>query len=129
MDILILVAAVLLIGLFCYKNVPTLIGGIVCSVILMIIYKMDITTGLFDTYMGGLVGFMKSWMILLSKKLFDTNCQAIKSSFAPSASPNAFCESALTEECTLLLLIVCLTVESKIKFRHAPDQSFMMLLR
>ena len=64
MDILILVAAVLLIGLFCYKNVPTLIGGIVCSVILMIIYKMDITTGLFDTYMGGLVGFMKSWMIL-----------------------------------------------------------------
>ena len=58
MDILILVAAVLLIGLFCYKNVPTLIGGIVCSVILMIIYKMDITTGLFDTYMGGLVGFM-----------------------------------------------------------------------
>ncbi len=25
--------------------------------------------------------------------------------------------------------IVCLTVESKIKFRHAPDQSFMMLLR
>ncbi|MEI3062225.1 MAG: hypothetical protein V8S72_04455 [Oscillospiraceae bacterium] len=29
MDILILVAAVLLIGLFCYKNVPTLIGGIV----------------------------------------------------------------------------------------------------
>ena len=64
MDILILVAAVLLIGLFCYKNVPTLIGGIVCSVILMIIYKMDITAGLFDTYMGGLVGFMKSWMIL-----------------------------------------------------------------
>ena len=49
MDILILVAAVLLIGLFCYKNVPTLIGGIVCSVILIIIYKMDITTGLFDT--------------------------------------------------------------------------------
>ena len=64
MDILILVAAVLLIGLFCYKNVPTLSGGIVCSVILMIIYKMDITAGLFDTYMGGLVGFMKSWMIL-----------------------------------------------------------------
>ena len=64
MDILILVAAVLLIGLFCYKNVPTLIGGIVCSVILMIIYKMNIVDGLFDTYMGGLVGFMKSWMIL-----------------------------------------------------------------
>ena len=49
MDILILVAAVLLIGLFCYKNVPTLIGGIVCSVILMIIYKMNIVDGLFDT--------------------------------------------------------------------------------
>ena len=64
MDILILVAAVLLIGLFCYKNVPTLIGGIVCSVILMIIYKMNIVDGLFDTYMGGLVGFMKSWMNL-----------------------------------------------------------------
>ncbi len=61
MDILILVAAVLLIGLFCYKKTfLPLIGGIVCSVILMIIYKMDITTGLFDTYMGGLVGFMKS---------------------------------------------------------------------
>lgn len=44
MDILILVAAVLLIGLFCYKNVPTLIGGIVCSVILMIIYKMKSST-------------------------------------------------------------------------------------
>ena len=38
MDILILVAAVLLIGLFCYKNVPTLIGGIVCSVILMSLF-------------------------------------------------------------------------------------------
>ena len=82
MDILILVAAVLLIGLFCYKNVPTLIGGIVCSVILMIIYKMNIVDGLFDTYMGGLVGFMKSWMILfflgaLFGKLLDVHVQRL----------------------------------------------------
>ena len=66
MDILILVAAVLLIGIFCYKNVPTLLGGIICSVILMLIYKMDLTDGLFNIYMGGLVGFMKQWMILFT---------------------------------------------------------------
>ena len=65
MDILILVAAVLLIGLFCYKNVPTLIGGIVCSVILMIIYKMNIVDGLFDTYMGGLVNFTPPYLVLV----------------------------------------------------------------
>lgn len=66
MDILILVAAVLLIGIFCYKNVPTLLGGIICSVILMLIYKMDLADGLFNIYMGGLVGFMKQWMILFT---------------------------------------------------------------
>ena len=63
------------------------------------------------------------------KNIFDTSCQAIKLSAASSASPNAFDESSLTEECTLLLLVVCLTVESEIGFRRAPDQSFMMLLR
>ena len=63
------------------------------------------------------------------KNLFDTSCQAIKSPSAPSASPNTFDESAPAEECTLLLLIVCLTVGSDVKPRHAPIQSFMMLLR
>lgn len=66
MDILILIAAVIVIGVLCYLNVPTLVGGIVVSLGLMAIYSMDITTGLFDTYMGGLVGFAKSWLILFT---------------------------------------------------------------
>lgn len=66
MDIFILIAAVLVIGVLCYLNVPTLLGGIITSVILMLIYGMDVYTGLLDTYMGGLVGFAKSWLILFT---------------------------------------------------------------
>lgn len=66
MDILILVAAVLLIGVLCFLNVPTLVGGILSSVILLVIYSMDIYDGLLNIYMGGLVGFAKSWLILFT---------------------------------------------------------------
>lgn len=64
MDIIILVLAVLAIGFVCFKNVPTLVGGIAVSVVLMLIYKMDVYAGLKEIYMGGLVGFAKSWLIL-----------------------------------------------------------------
>ena len=66
MDIIILVVAVLLIGLLCFKNVPTLVSGILCSVLLLVIYRMDIYDGLLNIYMGGLVGFAKSWLILFT---------------------------------------------------------------
>lgn len=64
MDIAILVVAVLLIGFFCLKNVPTLISGIVCSVILLIYFGMDIYDGLLNTYMGGFVDFTKTWFLM-----------------------------------------------------------------
>lgn len=66
MDILILIASVLMIGLLCYLNVPTLVGGILTSLVLMLIYSMDIYDGLLNIYMGGLVGFAKSWLILFT---------------------------------------------------------------
>lgn len=66
MDIIILCIAVLAIGAMCFKNVPTVVSGILLSVVLMLIYKMDIYTGLKETYMGGFVGFAKSWLILFS---------------------------------------------------------------
>ncbi len=66
MDIAILIGAVLLISFFCYKNVPTLFGGIIVSLILIFIYQMDVADGLFNIYMGGLVGFAKQWLILFT---------------------------------------------------------------
>ena len=66
MDIAILIGAVLLISIFCYKNVPTLFGGIIVSLLLIFIYKMPVYESLMDTYMGGLVGFAKQWMILFT---------------------------------------------------------------
>ena len=66
MDIFILIAAVVVIGVLCYLNVPTLVGGILTSLVLMLIYHMDLTDGLFNIYMGGLVGFAKSWLILFT---------------------------------------------------------------
>ena len=66
MDILIMCIAVLAIGVLCFKNVPTLVSGILVSVVLMIIYQMDIYSGLKETYMGGLVGFAQSWLILFA---------------------------------------------------------------
>jgi len=66
MDIIILVLAILVIGVLCYKNVPTLLGGIIVSIILLLIYKMDIYEGLLNTYMGGFVGFAKSWLIMFT---------------------------------------------------------------
>lgn len=66
MDIAILIGAVILISIFCYKSVPTLYGGIICSLILIFIYKMDVVDGLFNIYMGGLVDFAKQWLILFT---------------------------------------------------------------
>ena len=64
MDIAILVISILLLGFLCLKNVPTLVGGIVCSVILLLFYKMDIYAGLLDTYMSGFVSFTKTWFLM-----------------------------------------------------------------
>ena len=66
MDIAILIGVVLLISVLCYKNVPTLYGGIFCSLILIFIYKMNVYDGLMNIYMGGLVGFAKQWLILFT---------------------------------------------------------------
>ena len=66
MDIIILIAAVLLISVFCFKNVPTLFAGIFCSLVLIFIYKMDVYDGLMDIYMGGLTGFAQQWLILFT---------------------------------------------------------------
>ena len=59
-----MVISVLIIGFFCLKNVPTLISSIVCSVILLIYFGMDIYDGLLNTYMGGFVDFTKTWFLM-----------------------------------------------------------------
>ena len=64
MDIAILVLAVLLIGFFCLKNVPTLVSGILCSALLLIYFRMDLYDGLLNTYMGGFVDFTKTWFLM-----------------------------------------------------------------
>ena len=64
MDIAILVIAVLLIGFFCLKNVPTLVNGILCSALLLIYFRMDLYDGLLNTYMGGFVDFTKTWFLM-----------------------------------------------------------------
>ncbi len=64
MDIAILVIAVLLIGFFCLKNVPTLVNGILCSALLVIYFRMDLYDGLLNTYMGGFVDFTKTWFLM-----------------------------------------------------------------
>ena len=64
MDIIILVIAILLIGVICYKGVPTPIGGVACSLILLIYFRMDIYDGLLTTYMGGFVSFVQKWFLM-----------------------------------------------------------------
>ena len=64
MDIIILVIAILLIGVLCYKGVPTPIGGVACSLILLIYFRMDIYDGLLTTYMGGFVSFVQKWFLM-----------------------------------------------------------------
>lgn len=66
MDIFILIAAVLLISIFCFKNVPPLFAGLICSLALILIYQMDISDGLLNIYMGGLTDFAKQWLILFT---------------------------------------------------------------
>ena len=64
MDIVILIVSILLLGFLCLKNVPTLVGGILCSVLLLLFYGMDLYTGLLDTYMSGFVDFTKTWFLM-----------------------------------------------------------------
>ncbi len=66
MDIVILIAAVLLISFFCFKNVPPLFAGLFCSLALIFIYHMDVYDGLLNIYMGGLTGFAQQWLILFT---------------------------------------------------------------
>lgn len=64
MDIAVLVISILLIGFFCLKNVPTLIGGLICSVLLLVYFGMDLYEGLLTTYMGGFVSFTQTWLLM-----------------------------------------------------------------
>lgn len=64
MDIAVLVISILLIGFFCLKNVPTLIGGLICSVLLLVYFGMDLYDGLLTTYMGGFVSFTQTWLLM-----------------------------------------------------------------
>lgn len=64
MDIAVLVISILLIGFFCLKNVPTLIGGLICSVLLLVYFGMDLYYGLLTTYMGGFVSFTQTWLLM-----------------------------------------------------------------
>ena len=52
MDIFIIVLTILLIGFLCYKGVPTPIGGVACTLILLLYFRMNIYDGLLTTYMG-----------------------------------------------------------------------------
>lgn len=64
MDIFIIVVTILLIGFLCYKGVPTPIGGVACTLILLVYFGMDIYDGLLTTYMGGFVSFVQKWFLM-----------------------------------------------------------------
>ena len=64
MDIFIIVVTILLIGFLCYKGVPTPIGGVACTLILLVYFGMNIYDGLLTTYMGGFVGFVQKWFLM-----------------------------------------------------------------
>lgn len=64
MDIAIIVFTILLIGVLCYKGVPTPIGGVACTLILLVYFGMDIYDGLLTTYMGGFVSFVQKWFLM-----------------------------------------------------------------
>lgn len=70
MDIAVLVISILLIGFFCLKNVPTLIGGLICSVLLLVYFGMDLYDGLLTTYMGGFVSFTQTWLLMFFLGVF-----------------------------------------------------------
>lgn len=66
MDIIILIAAIIVIGVLCYKGIPPLMGGVIVSILLLLIYKMNVYEGILVTYMGGFVGFAKSWLLMFT---------------------------------------------------------------
>lgn len=64
MDVLIIVITIIVIGILCFKNVPTPIGGVLCSLILILYFRMDLYDSLLTTYMGGFVSFVQRWFIM-----------------------------------------------------------------
>lgn len=64
MDIIVLVLALLLLGFLCFKNVPTPIGALVCSVLIMLYFKMDVYDSLINVYMPGFVSFAQKWFLM-----------------------------------------------------------------
>lgn len=64
MDIVVLVAALFLLGFLCFKNVPTPIGGLVCSVLIMLYFKMNVYDSLINIYMPGFVSFAQKWFLM-----------------------------------------------------------------
>ena len=74
MDIFIIVVTILLIGFLCYKGVPTPIGGVACTLILLVYFGMNIYDGLLTTYMGGFVGFVQKWFLRSEERRVGKEC-------------------------------------------------------
>lgn len=64
MDIFVTVLILFLLFYLCYKGVPTPIGGLVCSALLLLYFGMDVYDGLTKTYMGGFVNFVQRFFIM-----------------------------------------------------------------
>lgn len=64
MDIIVLVLALFLLGFLCFKNVPTPIGGLVCAVLIMLYFGMNVYETLMGVYMPGFVSFCQKWFLM-----------------------------------------------------------------
>lgn len=141
MDITILVISILLLGFLCLKNVPTLVGGIVCSVILLLFYKMDIYAGLLDTYMSGFVSFTKTWFLMfllgaIFGKIMDVSGAAdslaravLKLVGEKRISLGVFIISALFVSCGIsvyITLFICLPIAIKMCRRANLSRGFII---
>lgn len=141
MDIAILIISILLLGFLCLKNVPTLVGGILCSVILLLFYKMDLYAGLLDTYMSGFVSFTKTWFLMfllgaLFGKIMDVSGAAdslarsvLKLVGEKRISLGVFIISALFISCGIsvyITLFICLPIAIKMCRRANLNRAFII---
>ncbi|MDD9148181.1 SLC13 family permease [Sporolactobacillus sp. CQH2019] len=65
MNILIICIGLIILAYFCFKGVPTPISGILCSALVLLLFRMNVYDGLMATYMTGFVNFIKSYFIML----------------------------------------------------------------
>lgn len=141
MDIVILIVSILLLGFLCLKNVPTLVGGILCSVLLLLFYGMDLYTGLLDTYMSGFVDFTKTWFLMfllgaLFGKVMDVSGAADSLARAvlnlvgeKRISLGVFIISALFITCGIsvyITLFICLPIAIKMCRRANLSRGFII---